>query len=157
MWTGMPALLLGTLAQLVSLWYFDMITAFITKWYSKNLLPSTLTMVILWLKIVRVLGTASKIIPYCRLRFKRICRISIMPCGSSPLIGSSNTKNLGFPTKAIAIPNRSLIPKLKFFAFFLPYPPSPPSSEVEEWYRMIVVPTHDTVPLSFRWPTYPDR
>ena len=29
--TGIPALLLGTLAQLVSLWYFDMITAFITK------------------------------------------------------------------------------------------------------------------------------
>ena len=44
----------------------------------------------------------------------------MMPCGSSPLIGSSNTKNLGFPTRAIAIPNRCLIPKLKFFAFFLP-------------------------------------
>ena len=54
-----PALLLGTLAQLVSTWYFDMITAFIPKWYSKNLLPSTITTVIQWLKIVRVLGTAS--------------------------------------------------------------------------------------------------
>jgi len=29
--TGTPALLLGTLAQLVSPWYFDMITAFIPK------------------------------------------------------------------------------------------------------------------------------
>ena len=57
--TGTLALLLGTLAQLVSTWYFDMITAFIPKLYSKNLLPSTLTTVIRWLKIVRVLGTAS--------------------------------------------------------------------------------------------------
>ena len=30
-WTGTPALLLGTLAQLVSPWYFGMITAFIPK------------------------------------------------------------------------------------------------------------------------------
>ena len=29
--TGTPALLLGTLAQLVSPWYFGMITAFIPK------------------------------------------------------------------------------------------------------------------------------
>lgn len=57
--TGTLALLLGTLAQLVSPWYFDMITAFIPKWYSKNLLPSTLTTVTRWLKIVRVPGTAS--------------------------------------------------------------------------------------------------
>ena len=57
--TGTPALLLGTLAQLVSPWYFDMITAFIPKWYSKNLLPSTLTTIIRWLKIVRVPGTAN--------------------------------------------------------------------------------------------------
>ena len=45
---------------------------------------------------------------------------SIIPVGSSPLIGSSSTRNSGFPSKAIARASLCRIPKEKSFAFFFP-------------------------------------
>ena len=52
--------------------------------------------------------------------FKINSLISIIPCGSRPLIGSSKIKKSGLFASAIAIPNLCFIPKEKFFAFFLP-------------------------------------
>jgi formate--tetrahydrofolate ligase len=51
-----------------------------------------------------------------------------MPSGSRPLIGSSNSKNSGSPSNAIAIPNLCLIPKEKSLAFFFPVLPNPTNS-----------------------------
>ena len=48
----------------------------------------------------------------------KISRISLIPFGSNPLIGSSKINNFGESIMANPIANRCLIPKEKSLAFF---------------------------------------
>ena len=57
--------------------------------------------------------------------FISVFLISATPCGSSPFIGSSRIRSLGFPISASPIPNLCFIPSENFFAFFLPAFSSP--------------------------------
>src|SRR3712207_8619628 len=43
---------------------------------------------------------------------------SLIPSGSSPFVGSSNTKNSGFPTRERAIESLCFIPSEKSLTFF---------------------------------------
>ncbi len=63
-----------------------------------------------------------------RFSFSISSRISIIPCGSRPFIGSSSTTRSGSPHSAIAIPSLCFMPREKFFAFFLPVSTSPTRS-----------------------------
>ncbi len=49
--------------------------------------------------------------------FKISSRISMIPCGSRPFIGSSSSRKSGSPQSAIAIPSRCRIPSEKLRAF----------------------------------------
>ena len=60
------------------------------------------------------------VMPRSRFRRKRSSRISTMPCGSSPLVGSSRMMKSGLLTSAIAMPSRWRMPSEKLRAVLLP-------------------------------------
>ena len=54
------------------------------------------------------------VIFFSLFNFKSKLRISLIPAGSSPLIGSSKTRNSGLPSRAIAIPSLCFIPQRRY-------------------------------------------
>ena len=68
-----------------------------------------------------------------------------MPCGSNPLIGSSNTKKSGLPTKAKAIPSRCFIPSEKCFVFLRPACTRPTNSNNSSAYFLSRIPNNSAL------------
>ena len=58
--------------------------------------------------------------PFSSFKFLKVSRSSLIPIGSSPLIGSSNIIKSGLSKIAKATPSLCFIPKEKFLNFFFP-------------------------------------
>ena len=94
----------------------------------------------IWLEIKTVM-------PCSWFSFWISSRISLMPVGSKPLVGSSKNRKSGSPIKAIAIAKRCFMPREKFFAFFLPVLSNPTVLKIRS------ITERSLTPCSLHWAT----
>ena len=83
-----------------------------------------------WYSSSKIWLDTNIVIPYSLFKDFSKLRISTIPAGSSPLIGSSKIRNSGVFNSAIAIPNRCRIPSEKLRTAFFPVSFRPTMSKV---------------------------